>query len=92
MMVGANQPGKRILEVGCGSGFGIEIIATSILSKDGKSVVVGCDFSDNMVKQFKQRMSKSDYASIEGNLYDIDSDTDFVSNQKTIDLDSVIDA
>jgi 2-polyprenyl-3-methyl-5-hydroxy-6-metoxy-1,4-benzoquinol methylase len=34
-MVGANQPGVRICDVGCGSGFGVEIAAISLLSKHG---------------------------------------------------------
>ena len=55
-MVGANRTGARILEVGCGSGLAIEIIATSVLSKIGSPVLVGCDFSDQQVKQFNKRM------------------------------------
>ena len=44
-MVGIQKPGIRCLDVGCGTGMGIDIVATSMLSKLGKSVLVGCDFS-----------------------------------------------
>ena len=39
------NPGARVLEVGCGSGTGSEIVANSLLSKQGSPVYVTCDFS-----------------------------------------------
>ena len=45
MMTGSQKPGARVLEVGCGSGIGSEIIAQSLLSKQESPVFVVSDFS-----------------------------------------------
>ena len=54
-MVGVNQPGVRILEVASGTGTHAEIVASSMLSKEGKPIFVTCDFSETMVTMLAQR-------------------------------------
>ena len=54
-MVGVDKPGARVLEVASGTGTHAEIVATSLLSKEGKPVYVTCDFSETMVKMLGAR-------------------------------------
>jgi len=89
-MVGASQPGMRICDVGCGSGFGVEIAALSLLSKQGKPVIVASDFSDTMVTLFKSRLQQSDFLKLEGNLMHIDDKTDYINSDAKVDLDGLL--
>ena len=55
LMAGVNKPGVRVLEVGCGTGTHAEIVATSLLGKEGQPILVSCDFSAEMVKMVDKR-------------------------------------
>ena len=90
MMTGSQKPGARVLEVGCGSGIGSEIIAQSLLSKQESPVFVVSDFSQEMMRMTARRFDESDYKLIDGNKVVVDSETDFVSNGERIDLDAIV--
>lgn len=90
VMTGAQNPGARILEVGCASGIGSEIVAQSIVSKQGSPVYVVSDFSSNMVEMCKRRFEESDYSLIQGNKASFDVETDYVNNGERIDLDRIV--
>ena len=72
MLANCQKPGARVLEVGCGSGIGSEIMAMSLLSKQDAPVAVISDFSGNMMEYTKQRFDESDYVLIPGNKVTID--------------------
>ena len=61
-MTGIDKEGARICEVACGSGTHAEIAALTLMSKQGKPVLVTCDFSGTMVKMLKERFAKSDFS------------------------------
>lgn len=96
VMVGADRPGIKILEVGCGSGTGSELIATSALyKKDGDrpgSVLVITDFSSDMISRTKKRFEESDYSYGKGNKVFID-ETNYTSQSppEQIDIDKKIE-
>ena len=81
-MVGADRPGIKILEVGCGSGTGSELVASSMLHKKTKdssgSVLVSTDFSYEMMQRTKKKFEDSDYIHGKGNRYHID-ETDYTA-------------
>ena len=52
-MVGANFPGARILEVGCGTGVGSLSYASVFLNES--SILVSTDFSEEMIKRLNSR-------------------------------------
>ena len=91
-MVGVERPGVRVLEVASGTGTHAEIVATTMLSREGKPVYVMCDFSEAMVKMLAERFSKSDYVEIPGYKACIDVDTDYVTTRRRIDLDALVKA
>ena len=80
MLSKCQDPGARVLEVGCASGVGSEIVAHSLLSKQGSPVFVISDFSGQMVQMSKERFDESDYKLIEGNKVVMDTETDWTSN------------
>ena len=82
---------KRVLEVGCGPGFHSEQIALSWISPD-HSLLVSCDFSNEMVMKMKKRYEASDFTKREGVLVQIDAETDHtISENSQIDLPNEID-
>ena len=87
LLAGCQNPGARVLEVGCGSGIGSEIIAMSLLSKQDSPVHVICDFSPNMLRMTSERFEQSDFKLINGHKVMIDLETDYVTNGERIDLD-----
>ena len=46
MLAKGNAPGARVLDVGCGSGYGATVVANSTLSRQDSPVLVICDFSN----------------------------------------------
>lgn len=87
LLSNCQKPGARVLEVGCGTGIGSEIMATNLLSKQDAPVAVISDFSGKMIEVVKQRFAESDYALIPGNKVTIDDQTDYTSNGERVDLD-----
>ena len=79
-MVGIEKPGMRVLEIASGLGTHAEIAAMSLLSKEGKLVLVTCDYSEAMVKLVAERFSASDFVQIPGYIAEIDSKTDYATN------------
>ena len=75
-MVGADQPGARILEVGCGTGTGSVIVASSFLQrkteKSPGSVLICTDFSLEMMTRTKERFDDSDFIYGKGNKVSFD--------------------
>ena len=92
LLANCQKPGARILEIGCGTGVGSEIMAMSLMSKQEKPVAVITDFSAKMVELTKQRFEESDFALIAGNKVAIDDQTDYVNNGGQVDLDLVVEA
>ena len=86
LMVKCQNPGARVLEVGCASGVGSEIVANSLISK------LESDFSHQMMQMTKSRFEESDFKLIQGNKVVVDTETDYTSNGERIDLDSVVAA
>ena len=78
--VGIDQPGLRILEVASGTGTHAEIVAQSLISKEGSPVFVTCDFSESMVKMVAERFQNSDFGSDPSDVVQIDTDTDYTTN------------
>lgn len=53
-------------------------------------MLVGCDFSGEMVGRFKKRMAESEFSKIDGNVHEVDSETDYINAENMIDLDRVL--
>ena len=53
LLANCQKPGARVLEVGCGSGIGSEIMAMSLLSKQDAPIAVISDFSSKMMEHTK---------------------------------------
>ena len=70
---------KAILEVACGTGVHSEFIAKNYLQKG--SLLVSCDFSDDMVKRAGRRYDQSEFRL--NNLVTID-ETDYVTEKEKI--------
>ena len=89
-----NVPLKRgaILEVACGPGLHAETLAKSFLKGQG-STLVSCDFSKGMVEQMKCRFEESDYRSLPGAKFIMDTETDYANLQSDsrVDLESVME-
>ena len=79
-MVGIDRPGLRILEVASGTGTHAEIVALSLISKQGSPVFVTCDFSEAMVKMVAERFQNSDFGLNPKDVFQIDTDTDYTTN------------
>ena len=80
-----------VIEVACGPGLHSEVIAKSFLRGNG-SMLVSCDFSQNMVEKLKQRYAQSDFTQIEGNKFLIDTEKDYANPEVTqrVDLQSLM--
>ena len=61
-MVGANFPGSKILEVGCGTGVGSLSYASVFLNEN--SILVSSDFSEEMVKRLSARYEASGFTKV----------------------------
>ena len=88
-MVGIGRPGIKCLDVGCGTGTGVEIVAMTMLSKQ-QSVLVACDFSQGMFARCCERLQASDYNQIKGNKLFVQIEKEFISNQDRVDLDAYL--
>lgn len=86
-----SQNKKRVLEVGCGPGFHSEQIAKSWISPD-HSLLVSCDFSNEMVMKIKKRYEASDFSKREDVRVQIDTETDHTASETSqVDLPTEID-
>ena len=90
MLANSQAPGARILEVGCGTGTGSEIIAQTVMSKQGSPILVMSDFSGEMMRLAKRRLEESDYSLIPGNKLEVDTETDFIDGGIKKDLDAMV--
>lgn len=90
MLSEASRPGARVLDVGCGSGYGAAFVSQAMLSSEGSPVYVVCDFSNEMMRMAKQRLEQSDYPLIEGNKLVFDVDTDYSCGEKAVNLDKLV--
>lgn len=78
------KPNACILEVGCATGVGTEIVAKSMLKKG--SLLVASDFSKNMVDLMFERFDNSDFGKIPVNQFIKDTCNYVDQCEKQIDL------
>ena len=71
---------KRTLEVACGGGRHSQLLASQYIQPNG-SVLVSCDFSNEMVKTMKRKYESEDFdfQLVKGNKFLIDIDSDYLS-------------
>lgn len=70
---------KRTLEVACGSGRHSQLLASEYIQPNG-SVLVSCDFSNEMFKMMKEKYDgeEFDYSLVKGNKYIMDSESNYL--------------